>query len=384
MNTPTISIQSKVTIIFLILISCFIIQGTPNIWADTTELSEKSLNIVQRFKDVTSEWDTILKGYTLTLFKALLGLDIAWLGIRSAFERPQLAEFIKSLTFIIFFAGVFLAAINHYQEWSWKIISQFQDIAKQLTPELVESTSPLQTGFKLCSKILLKVSVFSPADSLGYIIVSLIILFCFALLSAQIIFIKCETTIAMAAALILLGFGGASFTKDYAINSLRYVLAVAFKLFVITLLLGVGASILNEMGEIESPEFEELFVIIGAVVVLLSLAMSLPDVCAGIITGSHVSSGMALMRTAGTVAAAGVGAVFGGAAGAGALKTANTLANEEGKHGIGKAFHIGKSLVGAGMHAQMDMPGQRMLKGMQSSMKSQLEQSRMKRNERGE
>ena len=32
------------------------------------------------------------------------------------------------------------------------------------------------------------------------------------------------------AALILVAFGGSSFLKDYAVNAIRYVLAVAFKL----------------------------------------------------------------------------------------------------------------------------------------------------------
>lgn len=379
-----ISSNIAIKIFFICTLLSFVFSPTPTMAISIHDVGEETLNIVGTFKNAVSGWDIVLKSYALLLFKVLLGIDIAWLGIRSAFERPQLADLIKSLTITIFFAGIFLAAINHYQEWAWQIISQFQDIAKKLSPDMITSDSPIYLGLTLCTKIISNMSVWSPANSIVYALAAFIILICFALLSAQIIFIKCETTLAMTAAMILLGFGGSSFTKDYAINALRYVLAVAFKLFVISLLLGIGASFINEISVQKSPTFEELFVIIGAAVVLLSLTTTLPDVCAGIITGSHVSSGMALMRTAGTVAAVGVGTVFGGAAGAGALKTANTLANEEGKHGIGKALHIGKSLVGAGMHAQMDMPGQRMLKGMQSSMKSQLEQSRMKRNERGE
>lgn len=352
-------------------------------YATTQELGGDTANIVKSFQNITSGWDTVLRGYTLRLFALLLIIDIAWIGIRSALERPQLTDLIKQVATTIFFACVFLAVINHYKDWSWQIISQFQDIAKNLTPAQVHEGSPIQIGFTLCNKILSTMSIWSPIDSIMYAAAAFIILICFALLSAQVIFIKCEATLAMAAAMILLGFGGAGFTKDYAINTIRYVIAVAFKLFVITLLLGVGTSFIEQMTVADSPTFEELFVIIGAAVVLLSLSTSLPDVCAGIINGSHVSSGMALVRTAGAVAGAAVGGMLAGVGATGAVKTASTMANEAGKHGLGKALSMGGSLGKAGLQTAMDMPGHRALKTM-SNMRAQLAQARMNREEQGE
>lgn len=374
-------IRSKASF-FIIFISFFAIQAQ-QAFADAGGVVTQTIGIVQTFQNATSGWDTILKGYTLRLFALLLVLDIAWIGIRFALERPQLTDLIKQITLTIFFACVFLAVINHYKDWSWQIISQFQGIAKQLTPDFVDEASPLKIGFGLCAKILATMSVWSPIDSFIYAIASFIILICFALLSAQVIFIKCEATLSMAAAMILIGFGGAGFTKDYAINTIRYVIAVAFKLFVITLLLGVGASFINEMSVTKAPTYEELFVIIGAVVVLLSLSTSLPDVCAGIINGSHVSSGMALVRTAGAVAGAAVGGMLAGVGATGAVKTASTMANEAGKHGLGKALSMGGSLGKAGLQTAMDMPGHRALKTM-SNMRAQLAQARMNREEQGE
>ena len=371
-------IQIKILIIFFIGIAfCFIMIANTAL-ANETSIGTSTINIVGTFQDAVSNWDTILKSYTLRLFALLLMIDIAWIGIRFALERPQLTDLIKQITVTIFFAAIFIAAINNYKEWTWQIISQFQEVAKQLTPDFVEESSPLKIGFLLCLKIMTHVSLMSPIDSLVYVLSALIILICFALLSAQIIFIKCEATISMAASMILLGFGGAGFAKEYAINAIRYVIAVAFKLFIITLLLGVGANFINAISLNDSPTFEELFVIIGAVVVLLSLATSLPDVCAGIINGSHVSSGMALVSTAGSVASMAIGGMLAGVGAVGAAKTASTLASEEGRSGLGKALHMGRSLTKAGIQTAMDMPGHRALKTM-SNMHSQLAQSRMDR-----
>lgn len=370
--------HARPQIIFFIIFSLCCIVCVKAAFADGDDTVSQTINIVGTFQDAVSNWDTILKSYTLRLFALLLMIDIAWIGIRFALERPQLTDLIKQIAVTIFFAAIFIAAINNYKEWTWQIISQFQEVAKQLTPDFVEESSPLKIGFLLCLKIMTHVSLFSPIDSLVYVLSALIILICFALLSAQIIFIKCEATISMAASMILLGFGGAGFTKDYAVNAIRYVIAVAFKLFIITLLLGVGANFINAISLNDSPTFEELFVIIGAVVVLLSLATSLPDVCAGIINGSHVSSGMALVSTAGSVASMAIGGMLAGIGATGAVKTASTLASEEGRSGLGKALHMGKSLTKASIQTAMDMPGHRALKTM-SNMHSQLAQSRMNR-----
>ena len=370
--------QIKTKTIFLIIFSLSTIVCAKTAFAEEKNIGSETLNIVQTFYNAVSGWDIILKGYTLRLFALLLMIDIAWIGIRFALERPQLTDLIKQIAVTIFFAAIFIAAIDNYKEWTWQIISQFQTIAKKLSPDMVLAATPLQMGFALCMKIIAQMSVLSPIDSLVYAIVALILLLCFALLSAQIIFIKCEATISMAASMILLGFGGAGFAKEYAINAIRYVIAVAFKLFVISLLLGVGANFINEISVKEAPTYEELFVIIGAVVVLLSLATSLPDVCAGIINGSHVSSGMALVSTAGSVASMAIGGMLAGVGAVGAAKTGDTLASEEGRSGLGKALHMGRSLTKAGIQTAMDMPGHRALKTM-SNMHSQLAQSRMDR-----
>ena len=368
--------QTKIQIIFFICTTLYFLIITNSVLAN--DLGIQTIGIVKTFQDAVADWDSILKTYTLRLFALLLMIDIAWIGIRFALERPQLTDLIKQITITIFFAAIFIAAINNYKDWTWQIISQFQAVAKQLTPEFIEESTPLKIGLMLCLKIVAQMSVFSPIDSSVYFISALVIIVCFALLSAQIIFIKCEATISMAASMILLGFGGAGFTKDYAVNAIRYVIAVAFKLFIITLLLGVGANFINAISLNDSPTFEELFVIIGAVVVLMSLATSLPDVCAGIINGSHVSSGMALVSTAGSVASMAIGGMLAGVGAVGAAKTAGTLASEEGRSGLGKALHMGRSLTKAGIQTAMDMPGHRALKTM-SNMHSQLAQSRMDR-----
>ncbi len=164
----------------------------------------------------------------------------------------------------------------------------------------------------------------------------------------------------MNASMILLGLGGASFFKEYAINVMRYVLSVAFKLFVMQLVMGLGIQFIQDMSLAEA-KLEDIIIVIGVSVVLFALVKSLPDAIAGVINGSNVSSGSALSQAGAALAggaAAAVGGAIGGAAGtwgaSQAVKKAAQTAGMSGASGFGKVGEFGKALTGAHMDARFD------------------------------
>ena len=180
------------------------------------------------------------------------------------------------------------------------------------------------------------------------------------------------------AALILVAFGGSSFLKDYAVNAIRYVLAVAFKLFVMQLVLGIGIAFIEGFST-STAELQDIFVVIGASVVLLALVKSLPDVCAGIINGSHVSSGAALTASAAAVGGAALGAAVAGSNTIQNVKDASKVAGMEGATGLGKAASMAKSLWGARQDAKT--LGEKSLR-TRSEMQERLERARMNQNDK--
>jgi type IV secretion system protein TrbL len=222
------------------------------------------------FYNKTSAWESVLKKYVLIVFRWLLILKVAFLGIKAALNRDQLGDILKQFVMLLLMAGFFLTVINHYSEWTWNIINGLKSIGLELSSGQYASDSPFITGIKLVKLILDKLSVWSPGNSVALLIAALVVIVCFALISAQVVFIKCEAMIAMMASLILVGFGGSSFMKDYAVNALRYALSVAFKLFVLQLVLGVGISFIEGF-DTSSAELQDIFVVIGASIVLLAL-----------------------------------------------------------------------------------------------------------------
>lgn len=331
--------------------------------------------LVREFYTKTSTWEPTLKRYALIVFRWLVILEVCFLGIKAALNRDQIPDIFKQFVMLLLMAGFFLAVINYYQEWAWNLINGLGSIGRELTPGGYSSESPFLTGMQLVKLVLDKLSIWSPGNSIALLIAALVIIVCFALISAQVVFIKCEAMVAMAAALILVAFGGNSFLKDYAVNAIRYVLAVAFKLFVMQLVLGVGIAFIEGFST-STAELQDIFVVIGASVVLLALVKSLPDVCAGIINGSHVSSGAALTASAAAVGGAAIGAMVAGTNSVQNVKDAAKIAGMDGATGMGAATSMAKSLWGARQDAKSS--GEKALSTRtRSEMQERLERTRM-------
>lgn len=314
----------------------------------------------------------------MVIFRLLLILEVAFLGIKAALGRENIADTLKQFVMLLLMAGFFYAVIKNYYSWAWMIINGLTDVAEGLTPNSYSADTPFTTALKLSGEILQKVSGWSPIDSLGLLIAAGVIIVCFALITAQVIFIKCEAMVTMMAALILVGFGGSSFVKDYAINAIRYVVSVAFKLFIMQLVLGIGISIITDFGISSEVRYEEIFITIGASVVLLALVKSLPDVIAGIINGSHVSSGSiggAAATVGGTALA--IGGITAAAVNTGrSAKDAVSMAGLEGQTGVGKMTSAAGNFMGARHEAKSNRE-KPLASRTQSAMHERLMQARL-------
>lgn len=321
--------------------------------------------------------------YAKLLFYWCAALEIAFLGIKMALGASDIKDTIKNFVMILLGAGFFLAVINNYHEWTWSIINGLKAIAGEATTLVDASDKPFNVGLELSSTIFKKISVIAPAKSLAYILAGMAILFCFALITLQIIMIKCECIVAMCASAILLGLGATSFFREYAINALRYVFAVAFKLMTMQLVMGVGINFITTLQVSEEMDWAQIGVTICFCVIFYSLVKTLPDVVSGIISGSHVSTGNALSSTVATMGAAAVGAGALGMAAARNIGLAAKTARTEGASGIGGTIRGAAShLWGASREASHNR-GERQ-STVASSLRTRLLQAQMPKMPDGE
>ena len=197
------------------------------------------------------------------------------------------------------------------------------------------SDKPFTVGIDLSKSLFEQTKLLKPMDSLAYILAGMAVLFCFALISLQIILIKCECIVAMCASSVLLGLGATSFLRDYAINALRYVFAVAFKLMTMQLVMGVGINFITQLQIAEDMTWGQIGVTISFCVIFYCLVKTLPDVVAGIIQGSHVSSGQALTSTVMAMGAGLAGAGMAAGSGIANIGRAAQAAKAQGAEGVG-------------------------------------------------
>ena len=295
-----------------------------------------------------------MRGYALLIFRLLVIFEVAYLGIKAALGREAIQEVLKQFVLLIITAGFFLAVINHYQEWSLNLINGLQKIAGELGAPAAQTQGPFQVGMDIMATVLKQIDPWQPADAVALLICALVVVICFALITARIVVVKCEAIVAIGAALLLIGLGGAAVVRDYAVNAIKYVFSVAFKLFLMQLIISVGISFITGFSS-ATAEFQDLLVVIGAVVVLYVLVQNIPETCASIINGAHIGSGVGV----GGAVAAGVGAgaaVVGGVAsvvsGAGAVGAAGKLASMQGKTGFGRVGSMMSNLYTARQDAK--------------------------------
>ncbi len=320
--------------------------------------------IIERYRTHASSWSSVLVTYTLRLFWLLVVIDFAWNAMVLAMKQAGQADFAEIVSFLVqrvMYIGFFLALIQYSGSWPGAIIESFRTAANAAnaasgipTPGLSPS-SIFDIGLRMAVSITDNVSFTAPGDSLALVISSLIVFICFALVAAFLLVALIEMYIALNAGVILLGFGGSSWTNDYAKKYLTYIVSIGVKIFSMQLIIGIGQTfVLEFMGQYEKSNADTL-VFIGVSIVLLILTKTIPDTLQGLIAGISVGGGgHALTAAASAAGGAAVGAATGGlAAGAGsamAAVEASKLAGSQGAKGMGGvALGAIKNLAGAGV-----------------------------------
>jgi len=364
--------------LFLILVSA----AAPALAQDNIASS-----LLGRFVSQTNSWWGILKSYALFLFTTTLIIEVCLFGIRMALQRSDIAETLKEFVMLLLFAGFIAAVINNYQEWTTGIaINGLKPLTGQLTGNSVDAGQPVAMAAAIMEKIM---PVMKDADiwDFGhvylYVTCMLVIMVIFVLISALVILITCEFYIVANIGVLIVGLGGSKIFKDYAVNVMRYVFAVAVKLFVLQLIVNIGFAIISLSdldamvgSTIKSIKFVDLFFLIGKAIILLALAKSLPETCAGIINGSAIGGGNPLASMAKTAGVMAVGAASAGAGymagAASSLKNARSIAKDEGAEGFAQ---VSKGMARAAWNARKDAKAgkeQKKLNEAPGSIRNQL------------
>lgn len=281
--------------------------------------------IVQKYEQATSQWIEPLKNAALKLFKICTLLSVALLGVNVALGREDVPSILKQFIMMLIMIGFFLWCLQNYEDWTDKILKGLPALAGN-NSQGFNVQDPVQIGVDMIVKAFEAFSGWDVIKGLISVVMCSIALVCLAMITGMLILVKCEACVGVAAAILLMGLGGSTLFKDYAINVIRYVFATGFKLLVMTLVAGIGVQFIKDMN-MNSLEVGDLVATVAAVLILFLLTKEVPSIVSGIISGSNVSSGM--------------GGVGGGLAGFAGGMVGGALG------GMTGAYHTGRNLVGA-------------------------------------
>ena len=338
MTDKKLRMPNYLLLIFCVAVIFLSLDASTSIAADPSK--DIITQIQLKFESKGLEYGRILKGYAIGLFKLFFLVGVAVFGVQAALGRAEIADIIKEFITMLLFAAFCYVAIINYNEWTQWILNKQEDMAAKAGGSTL-TLKPIDHGLLIFAKATEPIRFYEVALYLSFFIIGTLILSCLCLITARMLIVLCESYIAMNVAVLMLGFGGAFFMKDYAINVMRYVISLAVKLLVMQLIVGVGLSFMEEMTLVENVKIENFIVLFVCSLILLVLVQTIPDTVAGIINGSHVGGGVGLKAAASTIYSAGAAAAtvgaktVGGVANAAAtVSRAAKIANLQGHGGI--------------------------------------------------
>jgi len=268
-------------------------------------------------------WESTVTNAARSLFWLLAAIEIGiaavWLGLQAASLDSWFAELIRRIMFIGLFAFV---------------LDQGPTLARAVVDSLFQigagggSASPatiFDAGIQVANKMSEQVQfgVFEDnALAIAAVFAMVVVVIAFSLVAAIFVAVMVEMYVGLLAGMIMLGLGGSSYTKDFAIRYLIYAFSVGMKLMALVMIAKIGSEVL--IGLANNPvatdqQFITALSIAGISVVVFIIAMYVPSILQGVVQGASVTGGMEAIRHGGQGAsfAAGAGFLAAGAAGAG-------------------------------------------------------------------
>lgn len=282
-----------------------------NAHADIPNPPQVLSGIINQFSQAASGWETAIQQAAVWLFWTLAGIEIAWTGVKLALEGADLKQFAGELVRRIMFIGFFFAVLKNSESWASAIVKSLMQIgvnaggASAVSPDNV-----LSAGITLTTNIMstMQMSIKAIPGDLTIAIGGIIIIVVFGLLAAMLVLALVEMYIALSAGIILLGFGGCSWTNDFAKKYLTYCVSVGMKLMVIELIIGIGMQIVQGWTT-SFTQFQQsntqMVCCIGASIVMLALTKSIPEILQGLVTGVSIGANTGILTASAAVAGAG-------------------------------------------------------------------------------
>ncbi|WP_284948040.1 P-type conjugative transfer protein TrbL [Acidisoma cladoniae] len=272
--------------------------------------------VMTDYSTAAAVWVTPLKNYAIDLFWGLATIQFCFAMGQLALRGADLSELLAELVTQFFFIGIFFFLVQQSNTLANDIISSFKQAATSASGTAgADPTGILNTGINMAQKICNLMGITTPGIDIFYAIAAFVVILLMAYIAALAVMVNVEAYIIVSALVLFTGFGGSRWTKEYALRSLTYAIAIGGKLFMLNLVVGIGEQILsNRSATFTGTTYSEVMSLVGVILVLAAVVKQLPDMTASLLSGAAIGASTGLIGAGKTAATA---AVTGATAGAG-------------------------------------------------------------------
>lgn len=368
--------------VVLLLLASFAFASNASA-ADLHDPSGSFTGLLDLVKNSAAQWDGKLRGYAKTLFWLLASIQFVWTFMPLVFRQADFGEIVGELIRFILVIGFFYALLLFSADWADKVVDSFRTAgasAAGLGTSQIRPGDIFGTSIELANTIG-DVETWNPLTATMVALAGLLVLLCFAFIAAFMGLTIIESYVVINASVLFMGFGASQWTREYALAIVRYAVSVGAKLFVLTLIVGLIVDSAKTWQAAYNHDDASMWTMVGLALVCAYLAKTIPELVAGMISGTSMGGGSAIggmaaagaagaaaaiatIATAGAAAPAAAGALgaagSGGAAGAGA-------AGAGGIGGGGLAAAINSSFAGGSAPAAAATGGSGAASGLGAS-----------------
>ncbi len=283
---------------------------------------------IDRYMEEASRWEPRIKQAAKTMFWILATISMVFtFAFMFARGNTSLGDFFGEFLRFIVTTGFFLWLLDNGSAIAKAIIKSFAQLGLEASSTYQSDLSPSNLISFALDLIVRSCGSFGEQDiatSVIALLLSIAIAVLFGIIASMMVLLLCSAWVLVYAGIIYLGFGGGRWTTDIAINYFKTVLGLAMQTFTFCLLVGIG------QGQIErlitqsqssktvtvkgyvydstitttSMTITEGCVILIFTVVLFMLVKTVPQLVAGVVSGSS-TGGIQLGGSATAMAAAG-------------------------------------------------------------------------------
>ena len=311
-------------------------------------------SVLARYATATSAWGVTVTRHATRLFWVLATISMTWTFGMMALRKADMGEFFAEFVRFTIFTGFFWWLLTNGPVFAVSIMDSLRQVgaeASGLDGKLGPSRI-VDIGFDIFFKVVERSSIWTLADSICGILISVAILIVFCLIGVNMLLLLVSGWMLAYAGIFFLGFGGARWTSEMAIGYFRTVLNIAAQLFAMVLIVGIGKSFVDQYYASMSAglSMKELGVMIAVAAIMLMLVNKIPPLIGSLAGGNAAAVGngfglgaamsaAALAASAASLAGTAVAAgATGAAGGVQAMMSAFSKArDEDGKGDAGTA-----------------------------------------------